>query len=178
MVEHNRRFGKSARQVDKFAELGTVHPGVEAEAERHAPGEALAHLLSIKSPGDQTLTRSPRKELVMVGGGQIAKRSDPCEAMSPHGYLGIEGMVVQRISEWIRAPGAADKARFERLDRRTISQFAAAATAGKVLAEIASGSRPTSSVAGIRRELRSYGDSLLSSRASRRRGERSRKLSP
>jgi len=25
--------------------------------------------------------------------------------MSPHGYLGIEGMVVQRISEWIRASG-------------------------------------------------------------------------
>jgi len=25
--------------------------------------------------------------------------------MSPHGYLGIEGLVVQRISEWIRAAG-------------------------------------------------------------------------
>jgi hypothetical protein len=41
----------------------------------------------------------------MVRSGQIAKGSDPCQGMSPHGYLGIEGMVVQRISEWIRAPG-------------------------------------------------------------------------
>jgi alpha-beta hydrolase superfamily lysophospholipase len=55
-------------------------------------------------PGDRptvlaALTRSSRKELVMVTSGQIAKRSDPCEANSPHGYFGIEGIVVQRISE-------------------------------------------------------------------------------
>ena len=59
-------------------------------------------------PGDgpmvlSALTRSPRKELVMVTSGQIAKGSDPCQGMSPHSYLGIEGMVMQRISEWIRA---------------------------------------------------------------------------
>jgi hypothetical protein len=35
----------------------------------------------------------------------IDRRSDPCDGMSPHGYLGIEGMVVQRISDWIRAAG-------------------------------------------------------------------------
>jgi hypothetical protein len=51
------------------------------------------------------LTRSPRKELVMVTSSPIARRSDPCEGMSPHGYLGIEGMVVQRISDWIRTVG-------------------------------------------------------------------------
>ena len=61
-------------------------------------------------PGDapmvlSVLTRSPRRELVMVASSQIARRADPCEGMSPHGYLGIEGMVVQRISEWIRAAG-------------------------------------------------------------------------
>jgi hypothetical protein len=42
---------------------------------------------------------------MMVRSGQIAKGSDPCQAMSPHGYLGIEGTVVQRISEWIKAAG-------------------------------------------------------------------------
>jgi hypothetical protein len=61
-------------------------------------------------PGDASsilsaLTRSPRKELVRVRSGQIAKRADPCQAMSPHRYLGIEGTVVQRISEWIKAAG-------------------------------------------------------------------------
>ena len=61
-------------------------------------------------PGDapvvlSALTRSPRKELIMVTSGQIAKRSDPCAGASPHGYLGIEGMVVQRISDWIKRAG-------------------------------------------------------------------------
>ena len=53
----------------------------------------------------KALTRSPRKKLVMMTSGQIAGRSDPCEGMSPHGYFGIEGMVVQRISDWIRTAG-------------------------------------------------------------------------
>jgi len=61
-------------------------------------------------PGDaprvlSALTRSSHKELMMVSNSQIARRADPCEGMSPHGYLGIEGMVVQRISEWIRTAG-------------------------------------------------------------------------
>jgi len=47
------------------------------------------------------LTRSPRKEIIYVESHQI--QSDPCEALSPHGYLGIEADVVQRIADWIRA---------------------------------------------------------------------------
>ncbi len=60
-------------------------------------------------PGDAAtlaaaLTRAPRKDVIIVASDQI--RSDPCEAMSPHGYLGIEPMVVQRIGDWIgAAPG-------------------------------------------------------------------------
>ncbi len=45
------------------------------------------------------LIRSPRRELVYVESRQA--RSGPCEAMSPHGYLGIEGEVVQRIARWV-----------------------------------------------------------------------------
>ena len=61
-------------------------------------------------PGDaprvlSALTRSPRRELVMVTSSQIARHSEPCEGMWPHGYLGIEGMVVQHISDWIGAAG-------------------------------------------------------------------------
>ena len=44
--------------------------------------------------------RAPRKEVILVQSSEI--RSAPCEAMSPHGYLGIEQMVVQRIGNWIR----------------------------------------------------------------------------
>ena len=48
------------------------------------------------------LTRSPRKEVILVQSSDSDPRSPPCEAMSPHGFYGIEGMVVQRIAGWIR----------------------------------------------------------------------------
>jgi hypothetical protein len=50
------------------------------------------------------LARSPRKEIIYVESHQL--QSDPCEAMSPHGYLGIEADVVQRISAWIGGAAA------------------------------------------------------------------------
>lgn len=46
------------------------------------------------------LARSPRKEVIIAQSGDL--RGDPCQASSPHGYLGIEPMVVQRIAQWIR----------------------------------------------------------------------------
>jgi pimeloyl-ACP methyl ester carboxylesterase len=57
-------------------------------------------------PGDApriaaALVRSPRKEVVYVKSDQI--RSSVCEASAPHGFLGIEADVVQRIGDWIRA---------------------------------------------------------------------------
>lgn len=60
----------------------------------------------VTPPGDApslaaALARSPHKEVVFVASDQI--QSDPCEALSPHGFLGIEPAVVQRISDWIRA---------------------------------------------------------------------------
>lgn len=46
------------------------------------------------------LSRSPRKEVILVESTQI--QAPPCEGMTPHGFLGIEPLVVQRIAEWIR----------------------------------------------------------------------------
>jgi pimeloyl-ACP methyl ester carboxylesterase len=45
------------------------------------------------------LARSPRKDIIYVDSHQL--QSEPCEAMSPHGYLGIESDVIQRIATWI-----------------------------------------------------------------------------
>lgn len=51
-----------------------------------------------------SMPASPRKELILVDSTAI--QSDPCEALSPHGYLGIEASVIQRIAAWINlAPG-------------------------------------------------------------------------
>jgi hypothetical protein len=41
------------------------------------------------------------KELLAVSGGN--QRSAPCEALSPHGYYGIEDQVVPPIIAWIKA---------------------------------------------------------------------------
>jgi len=50
------------------------------------------------------LARAPRKEIIYVESHQL--QSEPCEPSSPHGYLGIEAEVVQRVSEWVRAASA------------------------------------------------------------------------
>jgi hypothetical protein len=50
------------------------------------------------------MANSPRKELIVVSSNAI--QGDPCQARSPHGYLGIEASVVQRMAYWINAaPG-------------------------------------------------------------------------
>src|SRR5947207_3032723 len=48
--------------------------------------------------------RAPRKELIAVSGGS-PPQSDPCQAFSRHGYLGIEDEVVGDIARWIRGGG-------------------------------------------------------------------------
>jgi dienelactone hydrolase len=43
----------------------------------------------------------PRKELIALRGGE--NHGDPCEALSYHGYNGLESDVVARIAAWIKA---------------------------------------------------------------------------
>ena len=45
---------------------------------------------------------APRKQLIAVQGG-APPISEPCEALSRHGYLGIEDQVVAAIADWITA---------------------------------------------------------------------------
>lgn len=47
------------------------------------------------------MRQAPVKELLAVSGGSL--RSGPCEALSPHGYYGIEDQVVPPIIAWIKA---------------------------------------------------------------------------
>jgi hypothetical protein len=46
------------------------------------------------------LTRAPVKQALLFEGGAPA-RSKPCEALSAHGYYGIEPQVVAGIADWI-----------------------------------------------------------------------------
>jgi hypothetical protein len=60
-------------------------------------------------PGDAqnliaAMASSPRKEAILADSTEL--HGDPCEPMSPHGYLGIEASVIGRIAAWINAaPG-------------------------------------------------------------------------
>jgi hypothetical protein len=46
------------------------------------------------------LIKAPRVEILSFSGG-LPPKSKPCEAMSAHGFYGIEPAVVARISQWI-----------------------------------------------------------------------------
>lgn len=52
-------------------------------------------------PLKERLRNAPRVELLVVSGGD-RPRSDPCEAMSYHGFLGQEAQVVEAITSWIK----------------------------------------------------------------------------
>ncbi len=44
--------------------------------------------------------QSPRVDFEGVTGG-LPPKSDPCKPLSPHGYFGVESVVVDKISQWI-----------------------------------------------------------------------------
>ena len=49
----------------------------------------------------ERFTHAPRKDLIAVSGGS-PPLSDPCEALSRHGYIGLEDEVVGDIARWIK----------------------------------------------------------------------------
>ena len=49
----------------------------------------------------RSLTQAPKKELLTVEGGDLSVL-DPCEPMSYHGFLGLDGEVVTAIASWIK----------------------------------------------------------------------------
>jgi pimeloyl-ACP methyl ester carboxylesterase len=54
------------------------------------------------APLMEQFKHATRKELIAVSGGS-PPQSDPCEALSRHGYLGIEDEVVGDIARWIKS---------------------------------------------------------------------------
>ena len=49
----------------------------------------------------KSLTQAPKKELLTFEGGDLSVL-DPCEPMSYHGFLGLDGEVVTAIVSWIK----------------------------------------------------------------------------
>lgn len=48
------------------------------------------------------LTGAKDKDSLLVSGGDPPISTDPCQALAPHGFLGIEGSVVDAIAKWIK----------------------------------------------------------------------------
>ncbi len=51
----------------------------------------------------QAAAASPRKKALVFEGGD-PPQSDPCEALAPHGFIGIETKVAAAIAEFIKGP--------------------------------------------------------------------------
>jgi dienelactone hydrolase len=49
------------------------------------------------------LTGSRKVEIAIVEGGSPPQSNNPCEAMTQHGFLGIEGQAVDRIAQFIKS---------------------------------------------------------------------------
>jgi pimeloyl-ACP methyl ester carboxylesterase len=96
------RIGRRAGEAVSSAEPGAI--AVPALVVANS-GDSCQFSVPADAPGLlASMPASPRKELILVNSTAI--QSDPCEALSPHGYLGIEASVIQRIATWINAaPG-------------------------------------------------------------------------
>lgn len=55
----------------------------------------------VATPYADLLRAARGRQVLSIHGGDPA-RSEPCEAFSPHGYLGVEAPVVQAIVQWMR----------------------------------------------------------------------------
>ena len=97
---------------DGIVLTSTVHQALNAGVDRVRVPTLVVHNQSDNCPvspysvgalAARSLSQSPRHELLTFSSTRIIPNSYPCGALSPHGYLGIEGDVVHKIAEWIKA---------------------------------------------------------------------------
>jgi hypothetical protein len=94
--ENSRKSGESTRHVA----LGDIRVPVLVVHHRHDGCRASPYAWAADLP--RALKRASAKEVLTYEGGR-PPISDPCEAKSAHGYLGLEPQVVSAIVGWIRA---------------------------------------------------------------------------
>ena len=94
--EISRMSGESIRHVA----LGDIRVPVLIVHHRHDTCRSSPYPWAADAP--KALKQAPAKELLTYDGGS-PPISEPCEAKSAHGYLGLEAQVVTDIAAWIRA---------------------------------------------------------------------------
>jgi dienelactone hydrolase len=63
---------------------------------------------SLSPPGDEeklrsAFTASPKAKAILVSGGKTPASAGPCEAMTPHGFYGVEIEAIKHMASWISA---------------------------------------------------------------------------
>jgi hypothetical protein len=94
--ETSRMSGESVRHVA----LGDIRVPVLIVHHRNDTCKASPYAWAADAP--KALQQAPVKEVLAYEGGS-PPISEPCEAKSAHGYLGLEPQVVAAIAAWIRA---------------------------------------------------------------------------
>jgi pimeloyl-ACP methyl ester carboxylesterase len=94
--ENSRMSGESVRRVA----LGDIRVPVLIVHHRHDACRSSPYAWASDMP--RALKKAPVREVLTFDGGS-PPISDPCEAKSAHGYLGLESEVVRAIAAWIRA---------------------------------------------------------------------------
>jgi hypothetical protein len=95
IVSSNRRTGPISATVEVGdIALPTLFVHNKDDACMICPFSAVPDMMA-------RFIHAPRKELIAVSGGSTPL-SDPCEALSRHGYIGIEDEVVGDIARWIK----------------------------------------------------------------------------
>jgi hypothetical protein len=82
------------------AQLAAVN--VPAFLAHHADDGCKCSPMSAAGKVLAALTGAPAKGSRKFSGGLPPKSPDPCMAMTPHGFLGIEGSVVEAIAEFVQ----------------------------------------------------------------------------
>ena len=91
----SRMSGESIRHVA----LGDIH--VPVLIVHHRQDACRSSPYAWAADASKAFTRAPAKALLSYDGGS-PPISEPCEAKSAHGYLGLEPQVVSDIAAWIR----------------------------------------------------------------------------
>ena len=67
----------------------------------HADDECRVTTLTGARAAYRSLLRSPRKHFITVSGGDTPQVSNPCRALTAHGFIGAERETVGAIVDWM-----------------------------------------------------------------------------
>ena len=95
-ITHSNRIGRSVTTLDlESLRLSVLIVAHKQDGCEHTPASGAERI-------KKALAQSPKAEVLYVEGG-APPRSSACEALTPHGFFGIEPQVVEAIAAFIKS---------------------------------------------------------------------------